>query len=104
MNVTETVEGLERYPVNIRYPRYMRDSLEQLKLLPIVTPAGQHITLQAVADLRVEDGPPMIKSENARLNGWIYVDIAGVDLGALSLIHISEPTRPRRQSRMPSSA
>ena len=82
MNITETVEGLERYPVNIRYPRYMRDSLEQLKLLPIVTPAGQHITLQAVADLRVEDGPPMIKSENARLNGWIYVDIAGVDLGA----------------------
>jgi len=81
MNVTETVEGLERYPVNLRYPRYMRDSLEQLKLVPIVTPAGQHITLQAVADLRVEDGPPMIKSENARLNGWIYVDIAGVDLG-----------------------
>lgn len=82
MNVTETVEGLERYPVNLRYPRYMRDSLEQLKLLPIVTPAGQHITLQAVADLRVEDGPPLIKSENARLNGWIYVDIGGVDLGA----------------------
>jgi len=82
MNVTETVEGLERYPVNLRYPRYMRDSLEQLKLLPIVTPAGQHISLQAVADLRIEDGPPMIKSENARLNGWIYVDIAGVDLGS----------------------
>ena len=81
MNVTETVEGLERYPVNLRYPRYMRDSLEQLKLLPIVTPAGQHISLQAVADLRIEDGPPMIKSENARLNGWIYVDISGVDLG-----------------------
>jgi Cu(I)/Ag(I) efflux system membrane protein CusA/SilA len=81
MNVTETVEGLERYPVNLRYPRYMRDSLEQLKLLPIVTPGGQHIPLQAVADLRIEDGPPMIKSENARLNGWIYVDIKGVDLG-----------------------
>jgi Cu(I)/Ag(I) efflux system membrane protein CusA/SilA len=81
MNVTETVEGLERYPVNLRYPRYMRDSLEQLKLLPIVTPSGQHITLQAVAELRIEDGPPMIKSENARLNGWIYVDIKGVDLG-----------------------
>jgi Cu(I)/Ag(I) efflux system membrane protein CusA/SilA len=81
MNVSETVEGLERYPVNLRYPRYMRDSLEQLKLLPIVTPAGQHISLQAVADLRIEDGPPMIKSENARLNGWIYIDIAGVDLG-----------------------
>ena len=81
MNVSETVEGLERYPINLRYPRYMRDSLEQLKLLPIVTPAGQHISLQAVADLRIEDGPPMIKSENARLNGWIYIDIAGVDLG-----------------------
>ena len=81
MNVTETVEGLERYPVNIRYPRYMRDSLDQLRMLPVVTPAGQHISLQAVADLRIEDGPPMIKSENARLNGWIYVDIAGVDLG-----------------------
>jgi Cu(I)/Ag(I) efflux system membrane protein CusA/SilA len=81
MNVTETVEGLERYPVNLRYPRNVRDSLGKLKLLPIVTPAGQHITLQAVADLRIEDGPPLIKSENARLNGWIYVDIVGVDLG-----------------------
>jgi Cu(I)/Ag(I) efflux system membrane protein CusA/SilA len=81
MNVTETIEGLERYPVNVRYPRNMRDSLGKLKLLPIVTPSGQHITLQAVADLRIEDGPPMIKSENARLNGWIYVDIKGVDLG-----------------------
>jgi len=81
MNVTETVEGLERYPVNLRYPRYVRDSLEQLKLLPVVTPAGQHIPLQAVANLRIEDGPPLIKSENARLNGWIYVDIGGVDLG-----------------------
>ena len=82
LNVTETVEGLERYPVNIRYPRHVRDSIEQLKLLPIVTPAGQRITLQAVADLRIEDGPPMIKSENARLNGWIYVDIGDVDLGS----------------------
>jgi Cu(I)/Ag(I) efflux system membrane protein CusA/SilA len=82
MNVTETVEGLERYPVNIRYPRSVRDSLDQLKLLPVVTPGGQHIPLQAVAELRIEDGPPMIKSENARLNGWIYVDIEGVDLGS----------------------
>ena len=81
MNVTETVEGLERYPVNLRYPRHYRDSLEQLKLLPIVTPGGQHIPLQAVAELRIEDGPPMIKSENARPNGWVYVDIAGVNLG-----------------------
>ena len=82
MNVTETVEGLERYPVNIRYPRGERDSVEKLKNLAVVTPTGQQIPLSAVADLRVEDGPPMIKSENARLNGWIFVDIEGVDLGS----------------------
>jgi len=81
MNVTETVEGLERYPVNVRYPRGARDSVEKLRELAIVTPSGQQIPLSAVADLKVEDGPPMIKSENARLNGWIFVDIAGVDLG-----------------------
>ncbi|MFC1695459.1 efflux RND transporter permease subunit [Pseudomonadota bacterium] len=81
MNVTETVEGLERYPVNLRYPRGRRDSVEKLKDLPVVTPTGQQIPLSAVADIRVEDGPPMIKSENARLNGWIFVDIEDVDLG-----------------------
>jgi len=81
MNVTETVEGLERYPVNLRYPQGSRDSVAKLKELAIVTPTGQQIPLSAVADLRVEDGPPMIKSENARLNGWIFVDIEGVDLG-----------------------
>ena len=81
MNVTETVEGLERYPVNLRYPRGVRDSVEKLKDLVVVTPLGKQIPLSAVADLRVEDGPPMIKSENARLNGWIFVDIEGVDLG-----------------------
>ena len=81
MNVTETVEGRERYPVNLRYPRGYRDSLEKLKELPVVTPTGQQIPLSAVANLTIENGPPMIKSENARLNGWIYVDIEGVDLG-----------------------
>jgi Cu(I)/Ag(I) efflux system membrane protein CusA/SilA len=81
MNITETVEGLERYPVNLRYPRGYRDSLETLKQLPVVTPSGGQIPLSAVAKLTIEDGPPMIKSENARLNGWIYIDIAGVDLG-----------------------
>jgi Cu(I)/Ag(I) efflux system membrane protein CusA/SilA len=81
MNITETVEGLERYPVNLRYPRGYRDSLETLKQLPVVTPSGGQIPLSAVANLTIEDGPPMIKSENARLNGWIYIDIAGVDLG-----------------------
>jgi Cu(I)/Ag(I) efflux system membrane protein CusA/SilA len=81
MNVTETVEGLERYPVNLRYPQGDRDSVEKLKELAVVTPSGQQIPLSAVADIRVEDGPPMLKSENARLNGWIFVDIEGVDLG-----------------------
>jgi len=82
MNVTETVEGLERYPVNLRYPREVRDSVEKLRLLPIVTPAGAHIPLGAVAHIEIIDGPPMLKSENARLNGWTYVDIQGRDLGS----------------------
>jgi Cu(I)/Ag(I) efflux system membrane protein CusA/SilA len=81
MNVSETVEGLERYPINIRYPRGRRDSVEKLKELPVVTSTGQQISLAAVADIRVEEGPPVIKSENARPNGWIFVDITDVDLG-----------------------
>jgi Cu(I)/Ag(I) efflux system membrane protein CusA/SilA len=81
MNVTQTVEGLERYPVNVRYPQRVRDSVEQLKLLPIVTPQGARIALADVSDVTVVNGPPVIKSENARLNGWTYVDIAGRDLG-----------------------
>ncbi|MBT8048310.1 MAG: efflux RND transporter permease subunit [Gammaproteobacteria bacterium] len=81
MNVTETVEGLERYPVNLRYPRGVRDSVEKLRELAVVTPAGQQIPLSAVANIQVDDGPPMIKSENARLNGWVFIDIEGVDLG-----------------------
>jgi len=81
MNVTKTVEGLERYPVNLRYPQDYRDSPEALSLLPIVTPNGQRISLGDVADIIIEDGPPGIKSENARLNGWAFVDIEGVDVG-----------------------
>jgi Cu(I)/Ag(I) efflux system membrane protein CusA/SilA len=81
MNVTETVEGLERYPVNLRYPRSVRDSVEKLRNLPLVTAHGQQIPLQAVADIRIEHGPPMIKSENARLNGWVFVDIDDTDVG-----------------------
>jgi len=82
MNVTETVEGLERYPVNLRYPREARDSIAKLRELAVVTPSGAQIPLSAVADISIEGGPPMIKSENARLNGWIFVDIEGVDLGS----------------------
>ena len=82
MQVAMTTEGLERYPINIRYPRDWRDSLEQLRNLPIVTPTGAHVQLQDVATIGIEMGPAMIKTENARLNGWIFVDIEGRDLGS----------------------
>ncbi len=82
MKVAQSVEGLERYPINIRYPRETRDSLEELRNLPIVTPSGARIPLGEVSDIRVEMGPAMIKSENARPNGWTFVDIDGRDLGS----------------------
>ncbi|MDK1312094.1 efflux RND transporter permease subunit [Pseudoalteromonas ardens] len=82
MNVTQTVEGQERYPVNLRYPQDYRSSPEQLARLPIVTPTGQRIALGDVADVYVESGAPGIKSENARINGWTFIDIDGVDLGS----------------------
>jgi Cu(I)/Ag(I) efflux system membrane protein CusA/SilA len=82
MNITQTVEGLERYPVNLRYPQDYRDSPEQLALLPVVTPSGQRIALGDVAGIFIEDGPPGIKSENARINGWTFVDIDKVDVGS----------------------
>jgi len=81
MNITQTVEGLERYPVNLRYPQNKRDSLEKLKMLAIVTPTGAHIPLTDVANVYVADGPPMIKSENARIASWVLVDIDDADLG-----------------------
>lgn len=81
MNVTETVEGLERYPVNLRYPRQLRDNLEQLNRVLISTPTGAQIPMSLVADLKLRRGPPSIKSENARLNAWIYVDIKTSDIG-----------------------
>ena len=79
-NVGEVVQGRERYPVNVRYPREIRDSLEHLRRLPFVTDKGATLLLQDVARVSVEDGPPMIRSENARLSGWIYVDVRGRDL------------------------
>jgi len=81
VNVSRSVEGLARYPINIRYPQDYRSSPEQLALLPIVTPRGQRISLGDVADIVIEDGPPGIKSENARLIGWTLVDIEGIDVG-----------------------
>lgn len=82
MNVGETIEGLERYPINVRYPQDYRDSVVKLQNLPLVTPNGARIALADVADVRYEDGPPMIKTENARPNGWVFVDIDGRDLGS----------------------
>jgi Cu(I)/Ag(I) efflux system membrane protein CusA/SilA len=82
MDISQTVEGRERYPINLRYPRDLRDSLETLRMLPIVTSSGATIPLSAVANVDITEGPDMIRSENARLNGWVYIDIAGRDLGS----------------------
>ncbi len=81
MNVTETVEGLERYPVNVRYPRELRDNLEALKRVLIPTPTGVQIPLEALAEIKRRRGPPVIKSEDARPNAWIYVDLKTSDIG-----------------------
>lgn len=81
MNLTQTIEGRERYPVNLRYPHYERNSLAEIKNLPITTSLGAHLTLEDVATVTIEDGPPMIKSENAQLTGWILIDLKDVDVG-----------------------
>ena len=80
-NIGETVEGLSRFPINLRYPRELRDSLSELRNLPVVTLRGETVRLGALASVEITDGPPMIRSENARPNGWVYVDIRGRDLG-----------------------
>jgi Cu(I)/Ag(I) efflux system membrane protein CusA/SilA len=81
MNITTTVEGLERYPLNVRYARELRDDLPALRQLLVDTPAHTQIPLGQIADLRINAGPPMIRSENAQRTAWIFVDIAGRDLG-----------------------
>ncbi|MFQ6608558.1 MAG: efflux RND transporter permease subunit [Fidelibacterota bacterium] len=81
MNVSFTVEGLERYPINVRYSRELRDSISKLKRVIIPTPTGTQIPISQVADIRIRKGAPVIKSENARNTGWIYVDITGIDVG-----------------------
>jgi Cu(I)/Ag(I) efflux system membrane protein CusA/SilA len=81
-NVGETVEGRARFPINVRYPRELRDSIDLLRQLPILTASGQQITLGTVATLRVSDGPPMLKTENARPSGWVYVDVRDRDLAS----------------------
>ena len=81
MNVTTTVEGRERYSVNLRFAREVRDDLEKLREIPVISPTGVELPLGEVAEIKITDGPPMLKSENARLNGWTFVDIRHVDLG-----------------------
>lgn len=80
INITQTIEGLERYPVNLRFPREQRDDIHKLKNLPLVTDSGAQVPLSQIADVQIVDGPPMLKSENGRLNGWTYVDLFNVDL------------------------
>ena len=80
-NIGEKIEGLARFPINVRFPRELRDSIEKLKSLPIITEKGATVPLGEVAEIKVTDGPPMIKSENARPNVWVYVDIHDRDLG-----------------------
>jgi Cu(I)/Ag(I) efflux system membrane protein CusA/SilA len=82
-NIGETIEGLQRFPINVRYPREFRDSVERLRLLPVLTARGAQIRLGDVATIRIDDGPPMLRSENARLSGWIYVDIRGRDMSSV---------------------
>jgi Cu(I)/Ag(I) efflux system membrane protein CusA/SilA len=82
MKITDTIEGRERYPVNIRYPQDIRDSIPRLQALPLITMSGLQIALSEVADVRVVDGPDMIRSENARLSGWTYIDIRDRDIGS----------------------
>jgi len=82
-NIGETVEGQERYPISLRYPREWRDTVQRLRDLPVVTPNGSQITLGTVADISITDGPPMLKSENGRLSGWVYIDVRGRDLASV---------------------
>lgn len=81
--IGETIEGRARYPINLRYPRELRDSLEGLRNLLIVTGSGQRITLGTVAQIRITSGPPMLKSENSRLSSWVYIDVRGRDLASV---------------------
>jgi copper/silver efflux system protein len=81
--IGQVIEGRARYPINLRYPRELRDSLEGLRALPIVTPGGQQVTLGTVARVEIADGPPMLKTENGRLSTWVYVDVRGRDLASV---------------------
>jgi copper/silver efflux system protein len=97
-NVGQTIEGLERFPISVRYPREIRDSVEKLRDLPVLTERGAQIRLGDVADIRISDGPPMLKSENARLSSWVYIDLHGRALS--SAVHDMQQV-VARQVRLP---
>ncbi|WP_085632915.1 efflux RND transporter permease subunit [Pseudomonas sp. R16(2017)] len=82
-NVGETIEGLARFPINVRYPREWRDTPTALEQLPVYTPSGSQVTLGMLAKVKVSDGPPMLKSENARPSGWVYIDVRGRDIASV---------------------
>ncbi|NIF32799.1 efflux RND transporter permease subunit [Enterobacter sp. Cy-643] len=79
-NIGETIEGRERFPINVRYPRELRDNLQKLRDLPVITSNGSQVALSELANIAITEGPPMLKSENARLSNWVYVDLRGRDL------------------------
>jgi Cu(I)/Ag(I) efflux system membrane protein CusA/SilA len=81
MNIGESVEGLQRFPINLRYPQHWRDSLTKLRQLPVLTAQGEQLPLSALAEIRISEGPGVIRTENARPNGWVYVDVADEDIG-----------------------
>jgi Cu(I)/Ag(I) efflux system membrane protein CusA/SilA len=97
-NIGETVEGLQRFPINLRYPRELRDSLPRLRDLPLLTEHGAQLRLGDVATIKISDGPPMLKSENARLSGWVYIDIRG---RALSVAVRDMQAAVAREVRLP---
>ena len=104
-NIGETIEGLQRFPINVRYPREIRDSLENLRDLPVQTERGAQIRLGDVAAIRIANGPPMLKSENARLSGWVYVDIRERDLrSAVQDMRSGQSSRWRASAMRPSSS
>lgn len=81
MNISQTVEGLERYPINLRYSRELRDDISSLRRVLVSTPGGEPVPLEQLATLQFAKGPPAIKTENARPNAWVYVDLEGIDVG-----------------------
>ncbi len=81
MNITKTVEGLERYSVNLRYQRDYRENIEELKRVRLAIPSGGNVLLSDISNLEIKKGPPMIKSENSRPNAWVYIDIKDIDVG-----------------------